>query len=122
MPHTFQFNSDQSKVVILLSGNVTGKEIITINNELIKNTDCVSQIWNFLKAVKIEISLEEMHEIAIQDRSLPANSMLKKVAMVVTRELSKGLDELYELFSKKWVGRPHYFESQTFFNFNEANE
>ena len=122
MPYTIHLNSDQTRVVIQLSGKVTGKEIIAINDNLIKNTNCVSQIWDFLKTENVDISIKEIHNIAMQDRFLPDSSILKKVAIVATKEISKGLDELYEHFSLNWVGRSHNFKSESFTSFNEANE
>ena len=122
MPHTILINSEQNRVVIQFSGNITGTELIDINGELIKNTGFISRIWDYLRADNIKISLEDMHKIAIQDSSLSQKSKLQKVAIVVTKELARGLDEMYEQFSKDWVGRPHYFESKTFSSINEANE
>ena len=122
MPHTILINSEKTRVIIQLSGNITGTEIIAINGELIKNTGFISQIWDYLSADNIEISLEDMHKIAIQDSSLSPKSKLQKVAIVVTKELARGLDEMYEQFSKDWVGRPHRFDSQTFRTLDEAAE
>ena len=122
MPHTILINSEHTRVVIQFSGNITGTELIAINGELIKNTDYISQIWDYLSADKIEISLEEMHKISIQDSSLSQNSKLQKVAIVVTEELARGLDKIYEQFSEDWVGRPHRFDSKSFRTLDEATE
>lgn len=122
MPSAIQVNSDQTRIEVSLSGNVTGKEIIFINDELSNYIECISQIWNFLEAKTLKILPEEMHQIALQDRTLSLNSKIQKVAIVGKADVLHGLDEIYEIISGLWVGRPNHFISRTFTSMKEANE
>lgn len=122
MSSTIQINSDHTRVEVHLSGNITGKEVTSIYEEVASYPDCVSRIWNFLAANTINTTPAEIHHIAGQSRTLSINSKIQKQAIVGSSEKFHGLHELHHLFSDKWVGRPNSFISHTFASMNQACE
>ena len=103
-----------------MSGRVTGTEILGTNLELYEykqqhpDTMIVYEMWNFLGAISVTISPQEMHEVALQDHAHAQASDIKKVAFVADPALAPGLFDMYEVYSEKWVGRPNNFLSRMF--------
>ena len=105
MPLHIRYESNPFGVVVTCTGIITGEEIIKANVEVSKCKKCVYQLMGFTEAKTINISLEEMHKIAIQDSTINEYYNLKKIALVGNMHSLKQVFELYELFSGKWVGR-----------------
>jgi len=122
MTSTIQLNSDHTKIEVHLSGHVTGREVILINEDLMNHLDCFSQVWNFLEVKTFHVSAEELHKIALQDRTFSIHSNIKKLAIVGTNDILCDIDKSYEVISSSWVGRPNKFVSRTFGSMNEAYE
>lgn len=120
MTHELKFDDANNELLVVLSGDVTGEEIIALNGALARYPDHVYHLWNFLGASKLTVSVEQMHEIARMDRSSGYTSRTKKVAVVGDRRLLDGVYEMYELFSREWVGRPNGYLSRRFENMDSA--
>ena len=120
MQSKIQVSPDHTLLEVHLSGNVTGQELISLYDKVSNEVECVAQIWDFLGADSIEISNTEMHQIAGVSRRLSSKSKIQKQAIVGHRETLRGLDEMYDLISDKWVGRPNHFVSRTFGTLLEA--
>lgn len=122
MLHTTEYSEDGTKLTVRCFGILTGKEIIEINEPVVKNRDLVIQLWDMLAMTKMIVSMEEMHTISLQDRSFPLNSKFKKIAFVMTQQASDGCIEMYDRFSRIWVGRPVQFEHREFRSLEEADK
>lgn len=114
MPVKLQYESEPAGIVGVFSGIVTGKDLISINQEASECQECLFQLWDFTAVSSLTVSPKEVHQIALQDRLIPKNAKLSKVALVGSREIFSGIDEVYHIFSEKWVGRNKRFQSQTF--------
>jgi len=116
-----EVNRDPPGINLTFSGLVTGREIISTNEEILsKYPECRYQLWNLLDADSLQVSPEELHTIALQDRSLSIRAHIKKVAIVGNPKIIESLASSYEVFSKSWVGRPNHFVSQTFSDISVA--
>jgi len=62
---------------------------------------CISQVWNFLEAVSVDVSPEEIHRIAMQDRGYSLKMKVEKAAIVGSEAVLRGFGEIYEIFSDK---------------------
>ena len=109
-------------VVVTCTGIITGEEIIKANKEVSKCKKCVYQLMDFTEVETINVSLEEIHKIAIQDNAIDEHYDLIKIALVGNISTLKQLLESYELFSGKWVGRKKPYETRLFNLVSEAND
>lgn len=113
---------DPVGVHVLCFGQVTGQELVKMNEELASHLEFKYQIVDFTAAESVEFTPEDMHSIALQDKFIPENASLEKVATVGRKEVLNNIDSIYEVYSKVWVGRTKKFESQTFSNIEAAIE
>jgi len=118
----FNYESDPIGVFAVCTGVVTGAEIISANEEVSKCDECVYHLLDFSSAIKIDISLEEMHKIAIQDNSIRKSAALEKIAMVGDLNMLEKTFKEYEQFSRDWVGRNKPYVTKLFQNINEARD
>lgn len=107
---------------VVHTGDVTGKEIVEINGKLANNSTFTYQLVDFTGTDKLDISSDEMHSIALQDKFIPETSQLTKVAIVGRKEILNNIDQIYHVYSGVWLGRTKKFESQTFRSLAEARQ
>lgn len=115
-----KFENSSQGILLICSDIVTGDELIEANNKILSESNVVYQICDFSTAKDIRIDIEQMHKIAIQDNSYPADSKLSHMAFVGDTLKWKTLSESYEQMSKDWVGRRTKFVTAMFENLEEA--
>lgn len=109
-------------VVVRCDGNVTGRELIEVNDLVSTEQAYRYQLWDFSDADSIEVSFEEIHKLAIQDSSIPRDCDLQAVLIVGTQTGLANLADTYETFSLKWVGRQRHYRTEMLTSLPEARE
>ncbi len=116
------FEENDTGVLIMCTGHVSGGELIKANDILIPKQNVVYQIWDFSLAKEVQIEIEQIHRAAIQDDSFPESSSLTHIAFVGDTNKWGHIYETYEHMSKTWVGRHIKFSSAMFESMDEARE
>ena len=120
MPIQICYESNPSGVVAKGIDTVTGSEFLTANQELIDCNQCTYQIIDMSEASLFQISMEELHQVAIQDRKINKTYALEKMAIVGDDEIVKDVYQTFEFFSLTWVGRYKPFTSRFFNGLQDA--
>lgn len=122
MPVNVEYKTNPTGVILLYSGFITGIDIINVNNEIADCRDCVYQLSDFTSIEQLDISIKEMHRIAIQDCSIPPYYSLTKMALAGSTSKYARFIDLYYLFLEIWVGKHRKYETKTFDNIDEARQ
>jgi len=122
MPVDIQYQSDPVGVVLVYSGDVTGKDIIGVNDKIAECQDCTYQLSDFTAVTHLKISVKEMHRIAIQDCSIPPHYKLMKSALVGNMARYSTLTDLYYMFLEIWVGKQRKYKTKSFDNVEHARQ
>ncbi|MFV1997383.1 MAG: hypothetical protein ACC641_05160 [Acidiferrobacterales bacterium] len=122
MPVDIQYQTNPTGVVLVYSGDITGNDIINVNDEIAGCQDCVYQLSDFTAVAHLKISVKEMHRIAIQDCSIPPHYKLMKSALVGNMTRYAMLTDLYYLFLEVWVGKQCKYKTKSFDNVEQARQ
>ena len=121
MPHKMKNESNGLGVVITFSGIVKGDEIHKVDEKV--NSDKIFsklryQIWDFSKIKDIKVSFDELRNHAIKDSSVAHKNPDKRIAIIVRKKSSSGLDSVFHAYEKAWRG----YESETFTDIEAARK
>lgn len=122
MTTELQYQDNPAGVTMVFYGDVTGKELIDANNRIADCKECTYQLTDFTGMKKLDISMEELHRVAIQDCTVPPDSKLKKLAIVGDTKRYARLIDLYYLFVNVWVGKSRNYETRTFNDLEDARK
>lgn len=122
MPVDIQYHSNPIGVVILYTGAITGIDIIGVNDKIADCQDCIYQLSDFTAVESLNISVKEMHRIAIQDCSIPPYYKLTKSALVGNTTKYAMLADLYYVFVEIWVGKRRKYRTKIFDNVKDARQ
>ena len=121
MPYVIDMSDDGKGIVVTLSGVITGQEAMAANNTVVERMESHGlawQAWDMSSAERFDITTEQLRALAIQDSNMARKKSDHKVALVGTRELFAGADEIYSIFSDVRGG----FEMQRFDRMADAME
>ena len=121
MPHKMKNESNGLGVVITFSGIVKEGEIHKADEKL--DSDKIFskmryQIWDFSKIKDIKVSFDELRYHAIKDSSVARKKPDKRIAIIVRKKSSSGLDSVFHAYEKAWRG----YESETFTDIEAARK
>ena len=121
MPHKIKNESNGLGVVITFSGIVKKGDIPKVDEKL--NSDKIFsklryQIWDFSKIKDIKVSFDELRNHAIQDSAIARKNPDKRIAIIVRKHLSSGLDSMFHAYETAWGG----YESKTFTDIESARK
>lgn len=122
MPVDVQYLTDPTGVILVYTGVITGKDIIDVNDKLADCRDCVYQLSDFTTIERLNISIKEMHRIAIQDCSIPPYYALTKMALVGNTSKYDRFIDLYYVFLEIWVGKHRKYQTKTFDDVGDARQ
>ena len=121
MPHTFHIEANDSGVVTTLTGIVQGTEIHDLNETFMAHPSFVRwryQIWDFSEAEKLEASVDQLRDFAIQDTMAARINPRQKIAIIPRRASQSGLDRVFHIMEGVWGA----YESKTFTQIDAARE
>ncbi|WP_310694331.1 hypothetical protein [Thiohalophilus sp.] len=110
-------------VLLKMNGLVSGREIIDLNREIYsrdQDKQLRYQIWDFTDARRMEVSPEELHTIALDDKAEAARNPNMLVALVGSPRQLNGVDISYQVFSQTWIGDG--LQSDSFRSLQEARQ
>jgi len=122
MSSKIEYTKNPAGCISTYTGELTGQMVITQLKELVKCEECIYRLVDMLGVTKTEISLPELHQIAILECSIPETHKLTKVAFVGDTRRNSWLIQTYFLFIEKWIGKRRTYESRTFEKMEEACE
>ena len=115
------FENQGRGVVIAWKGRVTGKELLCANEAMYAqdpNNILKYQIWDYSNADSIEVTADELRDLAFQDFAVSSHNPGQIEATVVTHQLWAEIDHLYENYTKIWTG----FKSKVFLSISDARK
>jgi hypothetical protein len=121
MPYKMVVEGEGRGILVTWQGIVSGEDILAANEEMYAKNERRQfryQIWDFLEAVRLDISEDQILMAAYQDKHAAASNPNQIVALVGTGSFFAGADRCYSIYAKVWSG----FESQTFLTMSEARE
>lgn len=123
MPGIIQMENNNQGVLLKMSGLVSGREIIALNREIYNrdhDKQLRYQIWDFTDARRMEVSPDELHTIALDDKAEAAKNPNMLVALVGSPRQLNGVDISYQVFSQTWIG--YGLQSDSFRSLAEARQ
>lgn len=119
MGYQIIFENNGQGVVLALSGDIEGEEILQAAREMYLQDDKHQlryQIVDFLAVGNMEISEQQLREIAHLDQQAAGHSPNQVVALVGRNEIFVGSDIRYAIYAQVWAG----FKSEVFRTQKEA--
>lgn len=123
MPGTIHWENHGEGVLLMMTGLVSGREIITLNRQIYAQDPQKKlryQIWDFTGAKRMEVAPEELHTITQEDKEEAAWNPSQLVALVGSPRQLNGVDITYQIFSQTWIGDG--FQSDSFRTLREARQ
>ena len=121
MPGKVNFEKDGKGVLITWVGAITGDEIKEIN-VFIYNKERLDklryQIWDFSRADRLNISIKDIREIAMQDKIAAQTNPDQVVAIVGSEGFFNGYDRIFHIYEEIWSG----YQSRTFASVAKARK
>ncbi len=121
MPYRMKKESNGQGVVVTFSGIVMGEEMNKLHENL--RTDKLLsklryQIFDFSQIEDIKVTFDELRSYAMHDAAGARKDPDKKLAIVIRKKLSSGLDSMFHAYEKAWGG----YESATFTDIDAAKK
>ena len=121
MPHKLKKESNGLGVIITFSEVVTGDELYKLDIKL--NSDkrfskLRYRILDFSKIKDIKTSFDELRNYAIQNSVAVRKNPDLKIAIIIRKKSSSGLDGVFHAYEKAWRG----YESNTFTDIETARK
>ena len=114
MPYQVATESNGSGVIVSFSGVVSGPEVIDLNLRLTNEesfSQCRYQIWDFLKATRLDLSVDDLRTISIQDIAGSAINPTLRMAIVGKPDFFANMDRIFLIFEEEWTAyKPKFFE------------
>jgi hypothetical protein len=120
MPIQILYTSEPVGALSTFSGVVTGEAIIAHLTVLLECKECTFRLADLRAITDMQVSMPEMHKIALLECSVPEDYQLRKVAFVGDTVKYRWLIETYYFFVERWVGKRRRYESKTFDDLDEA--
>jgi hypothetical protein len=121
MPSQISYEGNGSGVVVTWAGVVCGEELKKVNECIYAEAELEKlryQIWDFTEADRVNLSYEDIRELAMRDREAAEVNPDIVVAIVGKRTLFVGFDALFHVYEQEWSG----FKSRSFETLAEARK
>ena len=122
MTTAISYENGGKGILITCSGTVTGADTIRVNAEITQDPHLRYQIWDYTQADDISMSIEEMHELAIQDKKYRSDAQMKRFALVGPAKIINEAFETYEEMSKFAGSSVIKIDSKCFADLQAARE
>ena len=113
MPYQVSTESNGTGVVVSFSEVVSGPEVVDLNLRLINEesfSQCRYQIWDFSKAARLDLTVDDLRTISVQDITGSANNPTLKTAIVGEPDFFANLDRIFLIFEEEWTSwKPQFF-------------
>jgi hypothetical protein len=113
VPNQVDIESNGSGVVVSFSGVVSGPEVIDLNLRLTNEesfSQCRYQIWDFSKATRLDLSIDDLRTISVQDIAGSAINPTLRMAIVGEPDFFANMDRIFLIFEEEWTAfRPKFF-------------
>ena len=111
---------DPSGILYVLTGDTSAKDLIGISDDIRANEDRVFAILDFSNTTLNNLSLTDIHQIAIKDTSFPETHSFEKLALVGLSGAGRWLAESYKFFTESWIMKRNDYETRLFDELDEA--
>ena len=121
MAHEVNNESHGSGVLVTLSGVITGKELIGINEQIYEtdhNKRLRYQIWDFTNVDILEMKTKDIEKLVLQDMEEANYNSNQSVAIIGPTQTLKGIDSMYHYISDSCIRNG--FPSKSFSNMGDA--
>jgi hypothetical protein len=121
MPHKLKKESNGLGVVITFSEVIMGDELYKLDIKLHSDKQFSKlryRILDFSKIKDIKISFDELRNYAIQNSIAVRKNPHLKIAIIIRKKSSSGLDSAFHAYEKAWRG----YESNTFTDIESARK
>jgi len=113
LPYQVNAESNGTGVVVSFSGVVTGPEVIDLNLRMTNEesfSQCRYQIWDFSKAARLDLTVDDLRTISVQDITGSAINPTLKMAIVGEPDFFANLDRIFLIFEEEWTAyKPKFF-------------
>ena len=119
MSGQISYENEGQGVVVTWAGVVSGDQIKKANECICTDAGFERlryQIWDFTGADRLEASVQDARDIAMQDRAAAQKGPRQFVALVGSKAFFAGADVVFHVYEEVWSG----FESRTFSTMAEA--
>lgn len=120
MPHTLKKEEDLG-VVVTLSGNVDADEVTNLQEQINADESFPTlryQIWDFSGAEEINISIDQVQDIAMKMAVASNRNPNLRIAIIPRKTSHNVLGKTFHTFEKVWGS----YESQSFPDVDTARE
>jgi hypothetical protein len=121
MPHKLKKESNGLGVLITFSEVIMGDELYKLDIKLHSDKQFSKlryRILDFSKIKDIKISFDELRNYAIQNSIAVRKNPDFKIAIIIRKKSSSGLDNAFHAYEKAWRG----YESNTFTDIETARK
>jgi hypothetical protein len=119
MSGEFELAAEADGCVVRLRGVINGSLLDDANNALYAadpDSRFRWQLWDFSGVDRLEVSAEELHQLAVDDHEATASNPCQRIAIVGAQSQLAGADRLYGIYASAWTE----FETETFETFDDA--
>lgn len=115
------YEDEYRGVHLVLSGDISGKDLIETNYLISKDTTLHYQLWDFRLVNSLSVAYADIHQLAIQDRLIGTDANLKKIAIIGDESITSQLCDDYKDFCK-WVRGISNFQTEHFKHLHSARD
>lgn len=123
MPHHIQLEDHGTGIVISLTGIITGRDLIKLNQQIYESDPDKKlryQVWDFNLVDVLEMKTDDIQTLAIQDMEEASANPNQCVAIIGSTKTLRGIDNIYHYLSDCLVNTG--FQSKSFTSMDEARE
>ena len=121
MAHEVNIESHGAGVLVTLSGVITGRELIGINEDIYENDPSKKlryQIWDFTSVDILEMKTKDIEKLVLQDMEEANYNSNQSVAIIGSTRTLQGIDSMYHYISDSCIRNG--FPSKSFSNMDDA--
>jgi hypothetical protein len=114
-------DTEGTGALITFSGIIKPEEIFTVQTKIGAHENCPKwryQIWDFSKADRLDFSIADLRQFAVNERIIAKVNPTQKIAIIPRRSTHKGLDEIFRIYENVWGA----WESATFWDLDSARQ
>ncbi|HNQ66370.1 MAG TPA: hypothetical protein PK842_08725 [Smithella sp.] len=121
MSHKLKKESDDAGIVITFSGRVEADDVDSIQEQINSSEGFPQlryQIWDFSKAAEINITMDQIQDIAMHTALASSKNPKLRIAIIPRKASHNVLGKTFHTFEKVWGS----YESKSFRDIHAARE